>query len=100
MKNVCKILFSPVLVFFILSLSSAFAEVKQNDLQKSFEAGGYNKLSYDCKFSTNDEFIDIILNFNEFAKNKYKYASDHDQMIELFKEAQERDYKFISRRYC
>ena len=78
-------------LFFLLFTSSVVAEVKQVDLQKSLKAGTYNRMSYDCGWSTYSQYSKVTKNFYEFAKKKYRYKSDYIQMIDTFDHGQKRE---------
>ena len=77
-------------LFVLLFSSSVVAEVKQVDLQKSLKAGLYNRMSYDCGWSTYSQYSKVTKNFYKFAKKKYRYKSDYSQMIDTFDHGQKR----------
>ena len=62
---IMKILLTLFVLFFS---SSVVAEVKKVDLQKSLKAGTYNRMSYDCGWSTYSQYSKVTKNFYKFAK--------------------------------
>ena len=84
-------------LFVLLFSSSVLAEVKQVDLQKSLKAGVYNRMSYDCGWATYSQYSKITKNFYKFAKKKYRFKSDYNQMIDTFDHGQKRE---ISQKIC
>ena len=81
-----------LLTLFVLFFSSSvLAEVKKVDLQKSLKAGLYNRMSYDCGWSTYSQYSKVTKNFYRFAKKKYRYKSDYNQMIDTFDHGKKRE---------